>query len=102
MSIERLTAAVEALVTKVEAIERRVLLFRETFTLEELTELPEAPSLATLRNNPDRQPNRGVPDGFRGKKKAWRRETVEAWRRNLDSTPSPRGFYRNPKHGGAA
>lgn len=90
MSIEALTAVVEALTEKVEALERLVLPIRESYTLAELAELPEAPSLKTLQNNPARQPNCGKPDGLRGGKKAWRRETVEKWRRQLDKYSEPR------------
>ncbi len=89
--LEQLTALVEAISVKIDAIERRVLPVRETYTLEELAELPEAPSLKTLRNNPARQPNRGKEDGFRGGRKAWHRETVERWRQQLSKYPEPRG-----------
>lgn len=88
---ERLIELVEALSAKIDIIERRVLPARETYTLVELAELPEAPSLKTLRNNPARQPNHGKEDGYRGGRKAWHRETVEKWRRQLSKYPEPRG-----------
>lgn len=93
-AIEQLTALVEAqtatlagLADLVRGLSDRINPTRETYTLADLAVLPESPSLKTLRNNPDRQPNGGVPDGYAGSKKAWRRETVEAWRRQLSKSP---------------
>jgi hypothetical protein len=90
-SITAQSAKIEALSAQIAELRAKVAPQREIYTLSDLAELPESPSLKTLRNNPDRQPNAGQPDGYRGAAKAWRRETVEAWRRQLaprpDSTP---------------
>ena len=108
-AIEDLTAAVAAqaerlaeLSVVVLALSEKVSPHRETYTLADVAELPEAPSLKTLRNNQARQPRGGVPDGYIGSKKAWHRETVEAWRRELSHEPQPRGWSREQKLGGAA
>jgi hypothetical protein len=78
--LEALTAAVSQLREKVQPT-------REIYTLRDLAERPEAPGLKTLRNCPDRQPNAGQPDGYRGAQKCWYAETVLAWRRQLSPRP---------------
>lgn len=77
----------EALTAEVSQLREKVQPTRTVYMLRDLVELPEAPSLKTLRNCPERQPNGGQPDGFKGTQKAWYRETVEAWRRNLAPRP---------------
>ncbi len=93
-AFEELTAAVQAqseqlaaLTAELAELRRLVKPTRETYSLRDLAELPESPSLKTLRNRPELQPNRGQPDGFRGAQKAWRRSSVEAWRRELSPGP---------------
>ncbi len=93
--LEDLAAAIEAQSRKIEQLtaavaelREKVLPQREVYTLRDLAELPEAPALHTLRNSPARQPNRGQADGYKGAQKAWRRATVEAWRRELTPGPS--------------
>lgn len=92
--LEDLTAAVEAQSAKIDALaaevtelRQKVAPSREIYTLADLAELPESPSLKTLRNCPDRQPNAGRPDGYHGAAKAWYRETVDLWRRLLSPDP---------------
>ena len=94
-ALEDLTAAVEAqgkqieqLTVEISQLRQKVAPSREVYTLADLAELPEAPSLKTLRNNPSRQPNAGQPDGYRGAQKAWLAASVTAWRRELAPAPS--------------
>lgn len=108
-AIEALQAAVEAqstviasLTTEVMQLREKIEPTRETYTLADVAALPESPSLKTLRNYPARQPNYGKPDGYVGSRKAWYRETVEAWRRQLSPAPGGRGFARTKELGGAA
>jgi len=66
---------------------------RETYTLKQLAELPESPALKTLRSwrysSPHKLPGGGKPDGFtHDGLQAWRRETVEEWRRALLKHPT--------------
>jgi hypothetical protein len=83
-----LAAAIAELGGVVAALSEKITPSREIYTLHDLATLPESPSLKTLRNNQARQPNGGKPDGYRGREKCWLRETVEAWRRELASTPA--------------
>ncbi|MGD0728182.1 MAG: hypothetical protein ABSB63_21870 [Spirochaetia bacterium] len=93
-ALEDLTAAVSSLSSRVgelaaEVAELRakVAPSREVYTLHDLAELPESPSLKSLQNRRELQPNGGQADGFRGSQKAWYRATVEAWRRELAPRP---------------
>jgi hypothetical protein len=100
--IDSLVATVSALGRQIEehsaeirALRDKVLTSREVWTIADIArEIPEAPCLKTLRNNLHRQPNHGIPDGYIGSQKAWYRETVLAWRRELRPSPKPRGWNR--------
>lgn len=72
---------------EIAALREKIQPGREVYRLKDLVELPEAPALKTLRNNPARQPRGGVPDGYAGREKAWRRDTVLEWRRQLAENP---------------
>jgi hypothetical protein len=89
--LETQSAKIEMLRIEIAELREKVAPQRQVFTLHDLVELPESPSLKTLRNHPERQPNAGQPDGYRGTAKAWYRSSVETWRRQLspapDSTP---------------
>ena len=85
---DALAAAIAELGGVVAALSEKITPTREVYTLRDLAELPESPSLKTLRNNQARQPNHGKPDGYRGREKCWTRETVEAWRRELSAAPA--------------
>ncbi len=100
--LEDLAAALADLRAELAALRENRLPTREVYTLADLAELPEAPCIKTLRNNPGRQPNYGKPDGYVGTRKAWHRETVEAWRRQLSPAPEGRGFAHTKELGGAA
>ena len=95
-ALEDLTAAVtaqgkqlEALAAEIAELRAKVAPTREIYTLRDLVELPESPSLKTLRNHPERQPNGGIADGYRGGQKAWTASTILGWRRQL--SPRPEG-----------
>lgn len=87
LAVETQSAKIDLLREEVRELQQKVAPSREIFTLRDLAELPEAPSLKTMRNRPELQPNRGQADGYRGAQKAWRAETVEAWRRQLSPLP---------------
>lgn len=95
-TIETQTAKIDALAAEVAALREKVAPTREIYALHDLAELPESPSLKTLRNNPARQPNGGQPDGYRAGQRCWYRETVETWRRQLSprSDSMPRVIQR--------
>jgi hypothetical protein len=88
LKLDTLLAETVALKTEIAALHDRVMPDREIFTLRNIAALPGSPSLKTLRNCPDRQPKHGQPDGYAGREKAWRRETVEAWRGKILRTPA--------------
>jgi hypothetical protein len=94
--IETQSVKIDALAAEIAELRAKVAPSREIWTLADLAELPESPSLKTLRNCTARQPNGGVPDGFRGAQKAWYAETVLAWRRQLSPRPdtAPRVLQR--------
>ena len=79
---------IDALAGEVRQLRAKIEPAREVYTLADLAELPESPSLKSLRNHPERQPNGGVADGYRGQAKCWLRPTVEAWRRELQPAPA--------------
>jgi hypothetical protein len=88
--LEEISAKVDTLISssaqlraEVELLREKVAPALEVYTLRDLAALPGSPSVKTLRNNPHRQPRHGEPDGFKGREKAWKRETVEEWRRKL-------------------
>lgn len=81
--IEALSVSNEQLRQEVALLREKVAPAMEVYTLRDLAALPGSPSVKTLRNNPDRQPRHGEPDGFKGREKAWKRETVEEWRCKL-------------------
>ena len=81
------TASIVELQHEVAMLRERVAPALEVYTLRDLAALPGSPSLKTLRNNSERQPRHGQPDGFRGREKAWRRSTVEEWRKKLSRSP---------------
>jgi hypothetical protein len=86
--VEAQAAAIAELGGIVAALAEKIVPTREIFSLRDVAELPESPPLATLRSHPARQPNHGKPDGYRGREKCWRRETVSAWRRELSAAPA--------------
>jgi FtsZ-binding cell division protein ZapB len=106
------TKTIAELALAVEGLKEKIAPTREVFTLREIAELPEAPSLKSLQNwrstAPWKLPGHGRPDGYsRNGLAAWRRETVEAWRRELAPSPfgRPRGRAaqkENPGGGDAA
>ena len=92
--LEDLTAAVSSLSSRVgelaaevSELRAKVAPAREIYTLHDLAELPESPSLKSLRNRPELQPNGGIPDGYKGSSKAWLAATVLAWRHELAPRP---------------
>lgn len=85
--LEAQAAAITELGGVVAALTEKIAPARESYSLRDLAELPDSPPLATLRSHPERQPNGGEPDGYRGREKRWRRSTVEKWRRELSAAP---------------
>ena len=95
-AVEVQSAMIDALTREVAALREKIQPQREVFGLRDLAELPESPSLKVLRNHPERQPNHGLADGYRGASKCWRAETVLAWRREL--MPGPSGAPQSGLH----
>jgi hypothetical protein len=90
--VDTLISSNTQLRAEVELLREKVSPALEVYTLRDLAALPGSPSIKTLRNNPARQPRHGEPDGFKGREKAWKRETVEEWRGKLTrKTPVGKG-----------
>jgi hypothetical protein len=108
-ALEDLTAAVQAqgeqiaaLTAQLDELAKKIQPRRAVWTLKDLAELPESPSIKTLYNwrskSPEKLPGHGKPDGFtRDSLAGWLDETVQAWRRQL--MPMPFAIRGNPDIG---